>query len=103
MLRQLANSFKLKWYTLLYDTSFVIIAAVLFSLMGVYIQTKSTVLGQGKNPEQIQQMVQWLNQQVVHSNESINEAHQTNNYCKETQFEGMRDAFMRCLNKLNNA
>jgi len=54
------------------------------------------------NPEQIQQMVQWLNQQVMHSTESINEAHLTNNYYKETQFEGMRDAFMRCLNKIKN-
>jgi len=54
------------------------------------------------NTEQIQQMVQWLNQQIVHSNESINEAHHTNNYGRESQFEGMRDAFMRCLNKLNN-
>ena|SRR3989344_2036095 len=60
--KQFFNSFKLKWYTLLYDTSFVIIAAVLFSLMGVYIQTKSTVLGQGKNPEQIQQMLSTFNQ-----------------------------------------
>jgi len=54
------------------------------------------------NPQQIQQMVQWLNQQIIHSNESINEAHQTNNYGRESQFEGMRDAFMRCLKKLNN-
>jgi hypothetical protein len=46
------------------------------------------------NQEQIQQMVQWLNQQVVHSNESIQEAHLSSNYCKETQFEGMRDAFI---------
>lgn len=54
------------------------------------------------NPEQYQQMVKWLNQQIMHSNESMNEAHSTNNYGKETQCEGMRDAFMRCLNKLNN-
>ncbi len=55
------------------------------------------------NPEQKQQIVQWLNQQIVHSNETVNEAHQSNQFEKETQFEGMRDAFMRCLNKLNNA
>ncbi len=54
------------------------------------------------NPEQLQQMVKWLNQQIINSNESINTAHQSNNYGRETQFEGMRDAYMRCLNKLNN-
>ena len=55
------------------------------------------------NSEQKIQMVQWLNQQILHSNESVNEAHQSNEYEKETQFEGMRDAFMRCLNKIKNA
>ncbi len=55
------------------------------------------------NPEQLQQMVQWLNQEISHSNETINEAHQSSEYGKETQYEGMRDAFMRCLNQINNA
>ena len=55
------------------------------------------------NQDQLQQMVQWLNQQIMHSNESVNEAHLSNEYEKETQFEGMRDAFMRCLNKIKNA
>ena len=36
-------------------------------------------------------------------NEVINEAHRTSNHGRETQYEGMRDAFMRCLNKLKNA
>ncbi len=54
------------------------------------------------NSEQIQQMVQWLNQQIEQSNESIKEARLSNEFEKETEFEGMRDAFMRCLNKLNN-
>ena len=52
--------------------------------------------------EQIEQMVQWLNQQIMNSCESINEAHQTNNYGKESQFEGMRDGFIRCLKKLDS-
>jgi hypothetical protein len=55
------------------------------------------------NPEQLQQMVSWLNQQLIHVNDSINEAHLTHNYGRETQFEGMRDAFMRCLNKITNS
>ena len=54
------------------------------------------------NPDQIKQMTQWLNQQIMHLNESIIEAHQTNNCGRETQCEGMRDAFMRCLNQLSN-
>jgi hypothetical protein len=53
------------------------------------------------SPEQLQQMVLWLRQQIVAMCESINEAHKANNYVKETQYEGMRDAFMRCFNKLN--
>jgi hypothetical protein len=54
------------------------------------------------NPEQLQQMVRWLNQQIVNSNESVNEAHHTNNYSRETQYEGMREAFVKCLSKLSN-
>ncbi len=53
------------------------------------------------NPEQIQQMLRWLNQQIINSNESMNEAHQTNSYCKETQCEGMKEAYLKCLNKLS--
>jgi hypothetical protein len=52
-------------------------------------------------PEQLQEMVQWLNQQIAHINTAINEAHKECNYGRESQYEGMRDAFMRCLNKLN--
>ena len=54
-------------------------------------------------PTQIQEMVQWLNKQIVHANEAINEAHNLNNYGREIQYEGMRDAFMRCLNMLTNS
>ncbi|MCW3070696.1 MAG: hypothetical protein JWO44_586 [Bacteroidetes bacterium] len=48
-------------------------------------------------------MVQWLNQQIAHINHAINEAHNECNYGRESQYEGMRDAFMRCLNKLNTS
>lgn len=49
------------------------------------------------NTEQLQQMVKWLNQQIIDSNESMNEAHEMSNYCKETEFEGMKEAYQRCL------
>src|ERR1035437_4835233 len=52
------------------------------------------------NPEQLQQMILWLRQQIVAMCSSMNEARKANNYVKEAQYEGMRDAFMRCLNKL---
>jgi hypothetical protein len=51
--------------------------------------------------EQLQQMVKWLNQQIMYSNECMNEARQGKNYGRETQYEGMREAFARCLNKLS--
>ena len=54
-------------------------------------------------PEKLQEMVQWLNQQISHINEAINKARNENNYGRESQYEGMRDAFIRCLNKLKNA
>ena len=52
------------------------------------------------NTEQLQQMVLWLRKQIVLMCEFMNDARKTNNYVKEAQYEGMRDAFMRCLNKL---
>lgn len=55
------------------------------------------------NKEQLQQMIKWLNQQIAYSNDTINEAHQCKNYGRETQFEGMREAFMKCLNKLSHS
>ncbi len=55
------------------------------------------------NKEQLQQMIKWLDQQIMYSNESIREAHQEHNYGRETQCEGMRDAFARCLNQLSQS
>ncbi len=52
------------------------------------------------NREQIQEVLKWLNDQIEYANESIHEAHQSRNYGRESQYEGVRDAFMRCLNKL---
>ena len=52
------------------------------------------------NPEKLHELVDWLNSQVEHLTGSINEAHDGKNFGREAQCEGMRDAFMRCLNKL---
>ena len=53
------------------------------------------------NPEQLQQMINWLNLEIVRLNESINEAHETNNYGRKIQYEGMRDAFTKFLIEFN--
>ncbi len=52
------------------------------------------------NPEKLHDFVNWLNGQVEHLSGAINDAHEGKNYGREAQYEGMRDAFMRCLNKL---
>jgi hypothetical protein len=52
--------------------------------------------------EQLQSLVRWLNDQIKNSNLIIAEAHQTNNIGRGAQYEGMRDAFVRCLNRINN-
>ena len=51
--------------------------------------------------EQLQDLVSWLTQQIDHTNRAIKEANQSNNFGREAQYEGMRDAFIRCLNKLS--
>lgn len=53
--------------------------------------------------DQLQTLIRWLTEQINQANCIISEAHMPNNFGKETQYEGMRDAFMRCLNKLNNS
>ena len=52
------------------------------------------------DPEKLNSFVTWLNGQVEHLSSAINEAQDGKNFGREAQFEGMRDAFMRCLNKL---
>ncbi|MES2592133.1 MAG: hypothetical protein V4608_09625 [Bacteroidota bacterium] len=54
------------------------------------------------NPEQLQQMVKWIDQQIMHLDDSIIEAQKANNYGRKIQYEGMRDAFTKCLGKLKN-
>ncbi len=54
------------------------------------------------NPDQLQQMVNWLNLQIGHLTKSIKEAHRSDNFGRELQYEGMRDAFIVFLIKLIN-
>ncbi len=51
--------------------------------------------------EQLQEIVDWLKHQIKYLESSISEAQQTNNYGRKLQHEGMRDAFIKCLNQLN--
>ena len=53
--------------------------------------------------DQLQALIHWLNEQINLTNSIISEADRTNNFGRETQYEGMRDAFMCCWNKLNKA
>lgn len=50
--------------------------------------------------EEIDELIQWLNSQISYTNEVIIESHESNNFGRESMYEGMRDAFLRCLNKL---
>jgi len=55
------------------------------------------------NPEKLQILIRWLNEQIRYANDTIQESRQNNNYGREIQYEGIRDAFMRCLNKLTHS
>jgi hypothetical protein len=50
--------------------------------------------------EQLQTLIRWLTEQINYTNNVINDAHVQNNFGREAQYEGMRDAFQRCLNKV---
>lgn len=45
-------------------------------------------------------LVGWLRDQVRSVSEAIKELEKTHNYGKATMCEGMREAYMRCLEKL---
>lgn len=51
--------------------------------------------------EQVQEIVNWLKYQIRYLDSSIEDAQQTNNYGRRIQQEGMREAFIKCLNQLN--
>lgn len=52
--------------------------------------------------EKVDELIHWIKGQLEHLSEAINTAQQNRNYGREAQCEGMRDAFIRCLNKLNS-
>ncbi len=52
------------------------------------------------DPQKLQQMIRWLNEQINSANVTINEAQRNQNYGRLVIFEGMRDAYRRCLNEL---
>lgn len=64
------------------------------------MKTEMSTKLQHMNPEKLHEYVTWLNSQVEHLSIAINDAHDDSNFGREAQCEGMRDAFMRCLNKL---
>ena len=65
------------------------------------METKTPNKLQNMEPEKLHNFITWLSGQVEHLSQAINEAHDDKNFGREAQFEGMRDAFMRCLNKLS--
>jgi len=50
--------------------------------------------------DQLMELKKWLQGQIQAANKVIYDAHDTHNYGREALYEGMRDAFMRCLNQL---
>ena len=52
------------------------------------------------NKERVQEMINWLQMQIDHSKEIINQSQQVGNFGREAQYEGMREAYMQCLNQL---
>lgn len=54
------------------------------------------------NAEKLQILIRWLNEQIKYANDTINESRRNSNYGREIQYEGIRDAFMRCLNRLTH-
>ena len=51
---------------------------------------------------QVHEIITWLRSQVQHLTEAIAAAKDNKNFGREAQCQGMRDAFVRCLNKLTN-
>ena len=52
------------------------------------------------NPERVQEMVRWLQMQIDHAKEVINESRKEGNFGREAQYEGVREAYMQCLSQI---
>lgn len=51
--------------------------------------------------EQLQVLVKWLEHQISYLESSIENAQETNNHGRKLQHQGMKEAFVKCLNQLN--
>lgn len=51
--------------------------------------------------EQLQQLLSWLNEQIRQSKRVMSEAQQTHNYGREAMYEGMKEAYERCLGHIS--
>jgi hypothetical protein len=51
--------------------------------------------------QKLQQIIRWLNDQINTANVTINEAQRNQNYGRLVIYEGMRDAYVKCLSELN--
>lgn len=54
------------------------------------------------NAEQLQTMIRWLNEQIAYASSTINEAQQSSNYGRLAVYEGMREAYTKCLTRLTS-
>lgn len=45
-------------------------------------------------------LLRWLSGQIDTANEIISESHRTNNFGREAMYEGMKNAYLNCINKL---
>lgn len=53
------------------------------------------------NKKQLLDLISWLRVKLAESESVIKESKITHNYGRATQFEGMRDAYLECLRKIN--
>lgn len=53
------------------------------------------------NKKQLLDLITWLRVRLTESESVIKESKITHNYGRATQYEGMRDAYLECLRKIN--
>lgn len=53
------------------------------------------------NAKQTRDLINWLKSRLIDAESKIKESQITHNYGKATQYEGMREAYLECLRKLN--
>ncbi len=53
--------------------------------------------------KQLDELNKWLDLKLEFVNTIIKEAKTSKNYGKETQYQGMKDAYIECINQLKQA